>query len=50
MWYDYEQKVTLKHTTEVKPMYMDCEIEIPDVPGKINQVKKVQQNLKKVRY
>ena len=21
-------------------MYMDCEIEIPDVPGKINQVKK----------
>ena len=29
-------------------MYMDCEIEIPDVPGKINQVKK--GNTTYIRY
>lgn len=26
-------------------MYPDCEIEIPDVRGKINQVKKVLQHI-----
>ena len=29
---NFQSKVTLKYITEVKPMYMDCEIEIPDVP------------------
>lgn len=40
--------MTLKYITEVTTVYLDCEIEIPVVPGKINQVKK--GNTTYIRY